>query len=178
MGKRLFSFGTVGGLAPNLSKAGIHIHSGTECNDAAKVGGHLFSEGDGFVLWRYSADRFGNGVVDLKTPKGSYTMSTGPTAVVDRCLVVHDDSKKRVGIGKIVCPSTSTTDCSAVIGPYPVSDPQVVASSSSTTKSTTTQPPVSVTSRTTASTKGKVSGAVTNMLISVSAVLAYCILAF
>merc|ERR1719174_1027079 len=123
--------GAVSGLGKNLKNAGIHVHTGTDCTGGsdvstkgavnAVVGGHLFSKGDGFLTTKYSSDDKGAGTVDIATPANAYTLlnqdaTAKAPAVENHCIVIHDGSGARVGIGQIKCTGGS---CAAKMGAYP-----------------------------------------------------------
>lgn len=126
--------GSLTGLGKDLKKAGIHIHSGTDCtggsNNATKaavnavIGGHLKSHGDGFVTTKYSTNAQGESPVDISTPADGYKLlskdkTDDSPAVEGRCIVLHDANNARIGVAKIVC---TNGVCKAKAGAYPKID--------------------------------------------------------
>jgi len=85
------------GLVPNIT-AGIHIHRGTTCSDAAAVGGHLWepsSEPDPWAVATYTANSAGH---------SNYGVIVDAGAPIDgHAVVVHgaglEDTATRVGCG-------------------------------------------------------------------------------
>jgi len=177
------------GLGASLNKAGIHIHSGTDCTGGPDktskaavnkvVGGHLLSGGDGFLTTTYKSSLLTTGSIDISTPKGAYVLlskngNDNLPAVEGRCIVLHGpktDGSKRIGVGKIVCDGGA---CKARIGPYPTTA-KTTTPKPTTTVPITTAAPITTTAPTTA---GNVvvdgqSGAVTKMFVSLSTLLVY-----
>merc|ERR1712078_44263 len=79
-----------------------------------------------------------NGVINIETPSKAYVLrdddtSDGATAVDGHCIVLHDQSNTRVGVGKIIC---TEKGCTAAMGPYPTE-----AITTTTTSSPTPAPP-------------------------------------
>lgn len=197
-GKNIQLTGKISGLAPNLEKVGIHVHTGDACNGGpdtstlpkvnAVIGGHLLSRGDGFLATYYSSTRLASAKISVAPPSGSYTLleadeakdKNGPAAVENHCIVMHGKTGARVGVGKIVCKGTS---CEAIMGPYPTKSatkptapPTTTTAIKSATKATTVPPtakPSPTTEKTTA--KDNVDSAVTNML-SMCAIVVYCMI--
>merc|ERR1719159_910293 len=101
-----------------------------------------------------------------------------PNAVEGRCIVVHDDKKKRVGIGKIVCPSrppsATSNSCKATIGPYPTGEP---APATTTTTTMSTQMTTQMTTTSVEQTTPSVDAA-GHLLMSASALALCSILSF
>merc|ERR1712187_77047 len=196
-GDHVMMTGNLQGLGKNLKGAGIHIHTGTDCEggtgqssiDAVNevIGGHLLSRGDGFLNTVYSSNQVAEGTIDISTPKGSYVLrdtdpfdNSGPASVEDRCIVIHNAQKRRVGVGKIKC-TTTDAFCTAVMKPYPTAQQAEVTSVTMRTTSrfrgstTTTGPSTTTQAEKPTTTKDTVSGSVTNVFISVSSLVAYCI---
>jgi len=88
------------GAVPS-SSAGLHIHTGTSCADAAKVGGHFWTPSTSPDPWgantMYTADANGVG-------KGTFSLTSGYTTnqVVGRAVVLHEGGSPRVGCG-VIC---------------------------------------------------------------------------
>merc|ERR1712187_41397 len=183
--------GNLQGLGKNLKGAGIHIHTGTDCEggedkssiDAVNevIGGHLLSRGDGFLNTFYSSTQVAKGTIDISTPKGSYVLreadTSGPASVENRCIVIHNAQKRRVGVGKIKC--TTDTFCTAEMKPYPTARQAEVTTVTMRTTSSRLRGSTTTSASTTEATKpttskDKVSGAV-NVFVSISSLVAYCI---
>merc|ERR1712216_1108026 len=147
----------------------------------------------GWLPTKYSSDRFGNGQIDISSRKGEYvvlasdTDANGAASVEGRCIVLHDDDSAgtRVGAGKIVC---TADGCKASMGPYPTTDaaptqppqptPQPVQPEGSPTMQAPNtvnggQTTVAAGGQSTVDDNDNVDDAVTNMLISVSALAVY-----
>ena len=195
--------GTVTGLGKNLIGAGIHIHTGTDCTAAGAttssgvngiIGGHLLSRGDGYLKTVYNSDNYRDGTIDISTPKGSYvlraadTTTDGASYVNGRCIVIHDDKKARVGVGKIIC---GDMGCTATMGPYPTdtttpkpqptdpatNPPAPVDPVNPVQPAEPDTPTVTKSSQVQDDGEPEVSG-VTTILMTLSATVFYCIFAF
>merc|ERR1712032_785879 len=191
-GKILLASKNLKGLGKSLNKAGIHIHSGTDCTGGADkdskdavnkvVGGHLLSAGDGFKTTTYQSSILTKVSIDISTPKGAYVLlaensNDNLPAVEGRCIVLHSpqtDGGKRIGVGKIVCDGGS---CKAKIGPYPTTTKTTAPKATAApTAAPTTAPIITTMPATTAA--DSVSGAVTKIFVSLSALLVYCFASF
>lgn len=104
-GGTLHIAGHLSGLEPSVSGAGIHVHSGTSCDDADGVGGHLMLDKDGPDPWAdvtYSTNPKGiTKGLSLKIP--GFSLGEGAEGgVLGHALVVHLDDNTRAGCGLIV----------------------------------------------------------------------------
>lgn len=84
------------GLEPNAN-GGLHIHSGTSCEDAEKVGGHYYAPKDDGDYWKNA-----NWVSDSKgEAHGSFRLISGLNSKdnLGHAVVVHDSKGDRVGCG-------------------------------------------------------------------------------
>jgi len=76
---------------------GIHIHGGKTCSDASMIGGHYYYglQSDPWAPITYGAGTDG-------TSKAKATIEIGtPTDIVDRAIVVHDQSGARVACAQV-----------------------------------------------------------------------------
>jgi len=83
-------------IAPS-SQGGIHIHAGTSCADAEKVGGHYWSASLGedtwkSTIWKSDAQGEANGILTLKT---GYSYEEN----LSHALVVHNAEGARIACG-------------------------------------------------------------------------------
>merc|ERR1711990_1067437 len=125
-GKGVSIKGDVTGLAKDKTDYGIHIHAGTDCTDADKVGGHDLYKGDGWQTGKnswYVTDANGESTINVAAPKNAYSLN-GTDANVPKveghCIVMHGgetETGERVAIGKITCDDQGV--CTATMGPYP-----------------------------------------------------------
>jgi len=84
------------GLKP-VNDGGLHIHVGTSCKEADKVGGHYFSPKSGGDYWKSA-----QWVSDSKgRAKGSFRLISGLDykANLGHAVVIHDASGARIGCG-------------------------------------------------------------------------------
>ncbi|MEH6444497.1 MAG: hypothetical protein V7784_11420 [Oceanospirillaceae bacterium] len=87
------------GITPS-SKGGIHIHTGTSCDDASKVGGHYWSATLGDDTWKtttWESDSNGNA-------KGELMVKTGYNYAenLSHALVIHNTEGSRIACGILV----------------------------------------------------------------------------
>lgn len=84
------------GIAPS-SKGGIHIHTGTSCDDASKVGGHYWSATLGDDAWKTTTwESDSNG-----SAKGELMVKTGYNYAqnLSHALVIHNAEGSRIACG-------------------------------------------------------------------------------
>jgi len=96
--------GTVTGLEPSVTGAGVHVHTGFTCDNATEVLGHYFEEGtvDPWLVTTYDTDANGNAAIDLEVP--GFTMA-GTLPIAGRAFVLHAANGDRVGCG-LISPTT------------------------------------------------------------------------
>jgi len=94
---------------------GIHIHSGSTCDDASGVGGHYYHGDLASDPWSpvvYTPDAFGD-----STSFGNYiAIGQSLSDVMGRAIVVHDHTGGRVGCGIIQALPAATADMSSYPG--------------------------------------------------------------
>lgn len=84
------------GVKP-VTSGGVHIHTGTSCDNASDVGGHYWApveEGDYWKSARWVADSAGDA-------KGSFRLVSGIDYSGNKghAVVIHDDTGSRIGCG-------------------------------------------------------------------------------
>jgi len=90
------------GAEADCVNCGVHIHSGTTCDDANNVGGHYWDADGGTVTDPWTPD---NGAVYNTDSEGMgdamYSLNSGYTLEenVDHAVVVHDQKGDRIGCG-------------------------------------------------------------------------------
>lgn len=88
------------GLADDATSGGLHIHTGTDCNDALSVGTHYWRSVDGASTaadpWLVGKFTASNGAA-----KGSFTLNTGYNFDANRghVVVLHDQKSNRIACG-------------------------------------------------------------------------------
>jgi len=102
------------GADTDCEECGIHIHSGTTCDDAALVGGHYWDDNGGTVAdpWStaggsiYTTDSDGFGV-------GKFSLNAGYDAEENNghAVVIHDKEGTRYGCG--ILSTEQATGCTA-----------------------------------------------------------------
>jgi Cu/Zn superoxide dismutase len=98
---------------------GIHIHSGTTCDDAALVGGHFFPSGISDPWAKIEYDTPGGTTANpvSHNMSGFSTCNAVPFPVENHVVVVHDAYGARLACGKLeYCGPAGLT---AELGPYP-----------------------------------------------------------
>jgi len=90
------------GADPNCEGCGIHIHSGTTCDNEAYVGGHYWDDRGGTIgdPWSVSGGTIYNTTSDGDAT-GSFPVRSGygAQANIDHAVVVHDSENVRYGCG-------------------------------------------------------------------------------
>jgi len=105
------------GLPPSTT-AGIHIHSGTSCADAANVGGHWWNAtvADPWNNINYTSDTAGVGLVQVSLT--AQQLGYNPQGCTGHCVVVHTSTNARIACG--------------VLDPQPTSAPMAPKATAST----------------------------------------------
>jgi len=98
----LFSF-DLRGVAPDCSKCGIHIHTGTGCDDPNQPGGHYWKDSLVPDHWTSTGGAVYNSN-GIGRAKGSFyvTNGFGPAENLGHAVVVHTQDGTRVGCGLLM----------------------------------------------------------------------------
>ena len=104
--------GTIHGLEAN-TKGGIHVHSGTTCNNASLVGGHWhdISVGDPWLESFWISDSSGVAVLAINIT--AEDLGYDPTLVSGRAVVAHDSNGTSAGCGLLIATVTETIETTA-----------------------------------------------------------------
>jgi hypothetical protein len=94
---------------------GVHIHSGTSCDNATTQGGHLWNnESLTFDPWTYV---YYNTTDSKGSAHFAKTVDIGPdTGIKGRAFIVHSNNGSRVSCGILSLSPTATSDAAAVSG--------------------------------------------------------------
>lgn len=120
---------TVAGAELRCENCGIHIHTGTTCNDASLVGGHYWDASKTEDLWTaaggavYNTNNFGDSKAAFNLTNG-YDIDDN----VGHAVVIHASSGERIGCGLLSYTRKAFKTCTkkkkkinleACIGKYP-----------------------------------------------------------
>ena len=103
------------GVAANCTDCGIHIHTGTTCDDADLVGGHYWDATKTEDLWTTAGGAVYNTEPTSKKAKGSFSLTNGYDVEGNdgHAVVIHTSGGARVGCGVLSTSRKAAKSCKA-----------------------------------------------------------------